>query len=86
VQFKKALKDNSGNFKIPEYFHVSKRSYTFSECSNYAEIKNNVLVSLANSENIDIKLLLFGKDNLSNNENEEVFLLVQNYIQSSKRF
>jgi len=44
------------------------------------------LVSLAKFEHTDIELLLFGKDNLSNNENEEVFLVVLNYIQSSKRF
>lgn len=59
----------------------------FFECTKYATIRELLFQSLT-SHNIclDLETLLFGSDNLSQEENSYLFLEVQKYIHTSKRF
>ena len=63
---------------------VESNEHFLLHCNKYNLIRNRYIHSL--NFNINTTLLLFGNENLKYNENERIFLNVQNYIIKSKRF
>ena len=56
-------------------------------CPRYTNIRNEMLLSLANMPLIfDVNLFLFGSSDLSDDQNVQIFLQIQNFIIKSKRF
>ena len=56
----------------------------FFTCSKYNDIRHTYLPN--NLHNLDTRQLLHGIPNLSNGENETIFLQVQEFILHSRRF
>lgn len=54
------------------------------KCQNYSRERNIHLPP--NLHNFNTKQLLFGRDDMSSTENEQLFIQVQNYIIATKRF
>ena len=65
---------------------IETSEHFFHNFSNHVNIRNILFNSLSNIGNIDIDALLFGKDDLTYQENERIFLEVHRYIKNSKRF
>ena len=53
-------------------------------CIIYSRVRSNTILTLPHQLNVE--LLLYGKDNLSENENSNNFYLVQKFLVESKRF
>ena len=67
---------------------IETREDFFLNCTNHVNIRNILFNSLSDIGNIDIDTLLFGKDDLTNQENEKKKKIfeVHRYIMNSKRF
>ena len=83
--FRKSIVDShlcaSGEIETSEHF--------FLNCINHLNVRNILFNSLSNIGNIDIDALLFGKDDVTYQENEKKkkkILEVHRYIKNSKRF
>ena len=66
--------------------HVESTSHYLLFCNKYTNLRNEFIFTINYHIPIDVKLLLFGSENLSEDENKDIFLKVQKFILKSKRF
>ena len=67
------------------YFCENSYHY-FMECPTYHTLRVDMLSKLRSYYPVNIDMLLSGKPELSNAENEDIFLIVQTFIRKSNRF
>ena len=60
--------------------------YYFFKCSNYINERVILFQSTRNYHPLNTYILLFGDDNLSDENNSKVFTAVQIFIRDTKRF
>jgi hypothetical protein len=64
-----------------------KTSHYILHCSRFADIRQELILSISNIPvNITINLLLFGTNELTDEQNTLIFVSIQKYIIKSKRF
>ena len=62
-------------------------SHYILHCSSFADIRQELILSISNIPvNITINLLLFGTNELTDEQNTLIFVSIQKYIIKSKRF
>jgi hypothetical protein len=66
---------------------VEATSHYILHCSRFADIRQELILSISNIPvNITINLLFFGTNELTDAQNTLIFVSIQKYIIKSKRF
>ena len=68
---------------------VEATSHYILHCSRFADIRQELILSISNIDipvNITLNLLLFGTNELTDEQNTLIFVSIQKYIIKSKRF